>query len=276
MLSGLLAAGLLLPGALAAQEGTLAIVGGCASPGDEARRREQSAVLRAAEERSAAEDWQGAEAQYRQAVALDPSDPLGLYGLGQSLMGQKRYLEAVQAFEGCREAFRCLTLLPPEERKALERRRDVAIREIRDALRTMETEAMRVTSIRGSERDLNQDLTHVRAETSRRALSLEARLHELEQWRKRGNLNERPPAAVSLAIGSAHFQAGALDRAEAGFREALVTEPRSGDAHNNLAVVLMLTGRLDEAEAEVKLAEKAGVSVNPRLHDEIQKRRAQR
>ena len=53
----------------------------------------------------------------------------------------------------------------------------------------------------------------------------------------------------------------------------LALDPGSGDAHNNLAVVLMLTARLDEAEREVKLAEKAGVAVSPRLKDEIKKRK---
>ena len=36
----------------------------------------------------------------------------------------------------------------------------------------------------------------------------------------------------------------------------------------------MLEGKLDEAEREVKAAEKAGVPVAPRLKDEIRKRRA--
>ena len=35
----------------------------------------------------------------------------------------------------------------------------------------------------------------------------------------------------------------------------------------------MLTSRLEEAEREVRLAEKAGVPVNPRLRDEIRKRK---
>jgi len=41
-----------------------------------------------------------------------------------------------------------------------------------------------------------------------------------------------------------------------------------------MAVVCMLTGRLDEADSEVALAEKAGVKVPQGLKDEIKKRRA--
>jgi tetratricopeptide (TPR) repeat protein len=246
----------------------------CPAAVDEARRRQAAAAFRAGQERAGAEDWTQAEERFREAIAFDPTDPLAPYGLGQALLAQKRYPEAVRAFESCQEVFRCLTLLSPEERAALERRREVAIREIRDTLRTMEAESMRLGTIKNSPyRDLNQDLSQVRAETSRRVLFLEERLHELEQWRKRGRLDAQPPAALSLALGSAHFQAGELEDAESAYRAALVADPRSGDAHNDLAVVLMLTSRLDEAEREVELAEKAGVRVNPRLKDEIRKRR---
>lgn len=256
-----------------AQEGlTVRPSAECPAPVDEARRREAAAAFRAGQERSGAEDWSTAADRFREAMALDPTDPLARYGLGLALLAQRLYPEAVEAFEGCQQSFRCLTLLPPDERAALERRRDAAIREIRDALRTMEAEAMRLGTVKGG--DVNQDLSQVRMQTSRRVRFLEERLHELEQWRKHGRLDERPPAAVSLALGSAHFQAGEMDDAEAAYREALEADARSGDAHNNLAVVLMIKGRLDEAEREVQLAEKAGVPVSPRLKDEIRKRRS--
>lgn len=260
-----------------AQDVTVSPSPECPAPVDEARRRDAAAALGAGQKRSGAEDWTQAEERFREAIAFDPTDPLASYGLGQALLAQKRYPEAVRAFESCREGFRCLTFLPPEERAALERRREVDIREIRDALRTIEVEALRIGTIkRDGARDLNQDLSQVRAETSRRVRFLEERLHELEQWRKRGRLDARPPAALSLALGSAHFQAGELEDAESAYRAALEADPRSGDAHNDLAVVLMLTSRLDEAEHEVQLAEKAGVRVNPRLMDEIRKRRTAR
>jgi hypothetical protein len=46
-----------------------------------------------------------------------------------------------------------------------------------------------------------------------------------------------------------------------------------GDAHHNLAVVLLATGRLDEAEAEIERTEEAGVPVHPRPREEIETRR---
>ncbi len=51
--------------------------------------------------------------------------------------------------------------------------------------------------------------------------------------------------------------------AEREYRAASKVEPKLGEAHNNLAVVLVLTGRLDDAEREMKAAEKAGFRVSP-------------
>ena len=49
--------------------------------------------------------------------------------------------------------------------------------------------------------------------------------------------------------------------------------PKLGEAHNNLAVVLMMNGRLIEAEEEVRLAERAGLRLNQRFKDDLQERK---
>ena len=52
---------------------------------------------------------------------------------------------------------------------------------------------------------------------------------------------------------------------------AIKADPKLGEAHNNLAVVYMLTQRYAEANAEVKAAEKSGFRVNPQLKDDLKK-----
>ena len=78
--------------------------------------------------------------------------------------------------------------------------------------------------------------------------------------RRRGDQGGTPqtPAYISVALGSAYFRTNAFADAEREWRAALQVDPKLGEAHNNLAVVLMLTGRLDEAERELELAEKSG------------------
>ena len=65
-----------------------------------------------------------------------------------------------------------------------------------------------------------------------------------------------------------------IAEAEAAFREVLARDPSSGDAHHNLALVLTITDRLEEAEREITATEKAGVPVHPRLKQEFDRRKA--
>jgi hypothetical protein len=51
-------------------------------------------------------------------------------------------------------------------------------------------------------------------------------------------------------------------RSETQWKAALDVNSKLGEAHNNLAVIDMQTGRLNEADQEIKLAEKNGFRVN--------------
>jgi Tfp pilus assembly protein PilF len=90
------------------------------------------------------------------------------------------------------------------------------------------------------------------------------------------DVNETLPTPhwLSLALGSAHFRNQDFRRAEEAYRAAVEVKPDLGEAHQNLAVVYMVTGRLDQAEREVELAEEAGLRVPSGLRKDIEKRRA--
>lgn len=79
------------------------------------------------------------------------------------------------------------------------------------------------------------------------------------------------PAWVSLSLGSAYFRSGKLSDAEREYKDAIVVD-RAGEAHSNLAVVFLETGRLAEADASIKAAKKAGFKVNPQLEQDIRDR----
>jgi tetratricopeptide (TPR) repeat protein len=196
----------------------------------------------------AAHRWADAESAFLDAIRLQPRLALAHFGLGQSLMEQGRYPEAADAFLSCRNV---LGMVP---RTDAARAREMEIRDLRDTL---------------------QALAGRHALTADRVLEmqLEKRLAELE---KGGAPSAAAwvPAGVTLALGTAYFQAGALAEAEQELLAALRQDPSSGDAENNLAVLYAATGRLDEAEAAVQRAEQAGVKVSPRLKEEIRRRRA--
>lgn len=234
----------------------------------DSERQQALSAYRVGRDLVMAERWAEAEDPLTATTRLDPLQPEGHYALGQALMGLKRYPEAVAAFTRSREAFVCSALTDAARREA-ERRLDEEMRSIREALRDMEQERLKLTRV--TWREMNRETPLNLAESNRLLQQLEARLAELQRWKQR---ESGPPPEVLLALGSAQFNAGSLEDAEREYRAALGLDPRSGDAHNNLAVVLMLTNRLEEAEREVKLAEKAGVPVNPRLKDEIRTRKA--
>ena len=81
-------------------------------------------------------------------------------------------------------------------------------------------------------------------------------------------------AALAVALGNAHFGAGALESAEREYRDALAADPGNADAHTNLALTLARLGRLDEAEQQLLVAEAAGTLVSPLVGDEIRERRS--
>jgi hypothetical protein len=51
----------------------------------------------------------------------------------------------------------------------------------------------------------------------------------------------------------------------------VTTNPKLGEAHSNLAVLYMMTGRKKEAEEAIKAAEKTKFRVNPQLKADISK-----
>ena len=65
---------------------------------------------------------------------------------------------------------------------------------------------------------------------------------------------------------------GTNESARRAYEAALAQDAGEPVVHNNLAVIYMLTGRLKEAEAEIRLAEKSGFSVSPQFKDDLKRR----
>lgn len=244
--------------------------GGCLPPPESARAVEAADAFTAGVQLVAAERWTDAERAFLDALALDPGMPLAYYGVGQARMALKRHADAAAAFEQSHEAFVCASRLSADARRASKRRLDDAIRSLRDSLREMDHERLVRGFILGEE--VNGDEKPRVGEYARRRDAIENQILALEQLKKRPERGV--PPEVWLALGSAYFQMGSLGQAERAFQAALAVDPKSGDAHNDLAVVYMLTGRLDEADLAVKQAEDDGVTVGERLKEEIRQRKA--
>lgn len=223
-----------------------------AAPADETVEQHQAmAHYQKGEERLRDEKWEQAAVEFKKAVALRPAFVLAQYGLGQAQMGLKRYPEAVLAFTASRDAFFKLASL-----KAGDRLRAL------DVSQRMQDEVKNLSGVdargRGSG-GVNQRLNVLR---------------DLEQLKRREDGDPEPPAEISLALAGAWFRQGKLEEAERENRNAIQAKSDYGQAHSNLAVICLMTGRVPEARAELEKAEKAGFAVNPNLKAELERRAA--
>jgi tetratricopeptide (TPR) repeat protein len=217
---------------------------------------------RLGEEALHGERFEVAEKEFREAVKLDPLLHLAHYGLGQVHMMTKRYSLAVIAFVDARTAFHTGAARVLQDSVLYERQVDDQIRALEDVRRTLDLDERNGPG-RPKVADPNATLQRI-----------DAQIGLLKSQRRRSP--DRPaetPAWISLALGSAYFRTDALADAEREYREALRADTRLGEAHNNLAVVLMLTRRYDEAEKEIQAAARAGFRVDPRFKDDLKERR---
>ncbi len=203
------------------------------------------------------ERFDDAEREFRAAIRLDSRLELAQYGLGQVFMATKRYEGALDAFVSCRNLFQLNVTEDQDERARYERRLADQIQSKRDELRALETGRARTSNPASS-------VDRVRSE-----------LGQLERLRQRSRaaVGGIPPFILT-ALGSAYFRVGAFADAEREWRAVLAVDPSIGEVHNNLAVVLMLTGRYDDAEREIQLAEKAGFRVSEGLKQDLKTRKA--
>lgn len=203
------------------------------------------------------ERFEQAVAEFKAAIELDPLFTLAYYRKGQAHMALKEYAQAEQAFVGCRQAHESLAGMQLSNREEFERRREDEIQELENEQRLMET-----GQLSGSR------------SASKRNTQMAARVRALQHNRRKiGSEAPAIPAELSVSLGSAYFRQGKLDLAEKEWKTAAAANPKLGEAHNNLAALYLMTDKLDDAERELTLAEKAGYQVHPRLKDDIEKAR---
>lgn len=207
-----------------------------------------------------AEAWDQAVKSFQQALEIDPKFELAYYCLGRAQMGQKNYAEAVEAFSRSRDMYQGQAGQQFSSRQDAQRFRRDQMMELDELIRQYQ-QGPQTMQVQDALRQLRE----------RRRL--------LEDAIQRGTnitIESSVPAFVSLSLGSAFFRLGKLTDAEREYKAAVAADPKAGEAHSNLAVVYMETGRYTDAEASVAAAEKAGFKVNPQLKQEIKERMKKR
>jgi tetratricopeptide (TPR) repeat protein len=195
-----------------------------------------------------AEKFENAVADFRKAVEKDPLFPLAFYSMGRAYMFLQDYERAIAAYEASLGASRALHELQATHRFEVEKLRNEEIQQLREIIR--------------------------RGGRTPTIMALEQHLRDLEYQKPSVDQGFRPPAEVLLSLGSALLRSGRADEAVQQWQQAVEVNQKLGEAHNNLAVVYMQTGRLAEAEAELRAAEQSGLKVNPQLKAELERRKA--
>lgn len=211
--------------------------------------------VRAGQELLESERFEQALESFQAAIKLDPLMIMAHYGEGQAHMALKHYPYAVTSFERARSAFKEKSADMLTARLENDRAREDRIIVLRDKIRENQERALPPGSTAARERD-------------RRTQEWEMEIQRLQRVERISSSIELP-AGFSLALGSAYFRSGQLADAEREYRAAIDAEPKLGEPRNNLAVVLLLTGRPADASAQVKLAEKSGFKVPPGLKKDI-------
>jgi tetratricopeptide (TPR) repeat protein len=217
-------------------------------------RRDALVHHRAGEALMTDEKYEEAAGQFRMAIALDPALVAAHYNLGYVSMSLKRYAEAVRAYEGCVDAIDRINNADAKEKEALERARLDELHDLQDMMTAVRT---------GKFKGMAPGPALVR---------YEERIRVLEQLRYNTGSQTATPAEVFLGLGSAYFRQNLLPEAERSYTRAVRANDRLGPAHNNLAVIYMMTGRFAQARASIAAAEKAGFVVDARLKQDLQAR----
>jgi Flp pilus assembly protein TadD len=209
-----------------------------------------------------AEAWDAAVREFQQAISSDPRFALAYYSLGRAHMGRRDFARAIAAYTRCREMF---TSGGSEQfTNQMEQRQRLT-----DRILQYQT-ALNDAKARSSANPTSQSQNlYIR--------DLQFRITQMEQARDRNasfTLDTSVPYFVPMALGAAYYRSGQFADAEREYKEALAANAASGETHNNLAVLYLTTGRYDEAESEVRAAEKVGFRVNENLKGDIRKRKA--
>lgn len=226
------------------------------SKADRERARIQNKL---AWEEMRAEAWEKAVRSFQNAIDIDPEFEIPHYGLGRANMALKNFTAAISAYERCRNLYRAQAGRQFTNAQEAQRYRRDRIVEIDEQIRMAQSMPM----------------TPARADMVRQLENQKRDITESIQRGENMSIESSVPAYVSLALGSAYFRSGRLSDAEREYRATIAADSKAGEAHNNLAVVYLETGRIAEAYASLQAAKKAGFKVNPELEREIRARNSQ-
>jgi superkiller protein 3 len=206
-----------------------------------------------------AERYSEAVVEFQKTIDLNPDYAEAYYSLGRAHMGTRDFTKAIAAYQKSREVYQTLGGQQFSNELDYKRHLEDRILEVQTAI----NQARQTTSGAGAQ---SRSL-YVR--------ELQNKLTELQQAHDRSinvSVDTTVPFYVPMSLGAAYFRNNQFADAEKEYKTALDANSGSGETHNNLAVLYLLTDRAELAQSEIKAAEQTGFKVNPALKEDVVKR----
>jgi len=203
---------------------------------------------------------------FARAFAAAPNFPPAHLGLGHVALAEKDFAGALAEYTAARDSWGTFGALLDELEMARWSRTQDEIRRLQDELREMQNR----------ERGLD---TGESTSTAQRTLqtTLEQRIQTLEAipMPQTGATTE-PPSDIDFHIGNALFRLARYEEARTAWETCAQKNPKFPLVRNNLAVLYLKAGRIDDARRAVAEAEALGMKVNPGLKADIESAAAQK
>lgn len=211
------------------------------------------------------EAFDAAAKSFEAAVAIDATFDMAYYMLGRTHLARKQYAAAVFALERCRSLHQADATRSFANKQEGQRLRRERIAELDQLINDTQAAASRPENATRRSSMLEQ------------VRQFQERKRQIQDLDRSDDLSpaRAVPAFVSLSLGSAYFRSGRLADAESAYLAALGADPKVAEAHNNLAVVYLETGRIDDAQRSIDAAERLGFRVQPALKEEVARRKRQ-
>jgi len=204
------------------------------------------------------EHWSEAVAEFQKTIEFDPEFNEAYYSLGRAHMGEHEFAKAIAAYLKCEALYR-----------------DEGGRHFSDALEAKRHLEDRILEVQTALNQVRTTGTQGTQTQQLRIRELQAKLTELRQAHDRSenvSVDTVVPFYVSMSLGAAYFRNNQWVEAEREYKTALDANSGSGETHNNLAVLYLVTDRPELAQNEIKAAEQTGYKVNPGLKEDVGKR----
>jgi len=203
---------------------------------------------------------------FARAFEAAPNFPPAHLGLGHVALAERDFSRALAEYTAARDTWSTFGDLLEELEMARWSRTQDEIRRLQDELRQMQNRERGLVS--------GESLS-----TTQRTLqtSLEQRIRTLEAVpMPTTDVTTDPPADIEFHLGNALFRLERYEEARSAWETCAQKNPEFPLVRNNLAVLYLKAGRIEEARRAVAEAEALGMKVNPGLKEDIEHAAAQK